>query len=434
MTPQAAPDYELCGSPSYGLWMATLGFFVGFAAVSLFGPTAKEFQVLLGLNRTEQGLLIAAPALTGSLLRVPFAAWVDTSGGLKPFLVLLSLSVLGMLGLTGVIWSYYPDGMTRDLYPLLLVLGALSGCGIATFSVGVGQVSYWFPQARLGSTLGTYAGVGNLAPGLFAFLLPIVLASLGLLGTYVAWLILLIAGTVTYGFLGCNAWYFQLTAQGVPPDEAKVLAAAEGQELFPTGSLKASLLNSARAWQTWPLVSIYFTTFGGFIALTMWLPTYYQDFLGVSLKAAGGLTAIYAIVASLVRVPGGKLSDRVGGHTTLLLSLCVMIAGGVVLATSTSVDTSVIGQVLAALGMGVANAAAFKLVPEHIPHAVGGAAGWVGGLGALGGFALPPVLGSIVERWGREGFASGFWVFVVLAFVAAGLTLLLQFVGRRARD
>jgi MFS transporter, NNP family, nitrate/nitrite transporter len=421
---------ELRGSPAQSLWMATLGFFVGFAAVSLFGPTAKELKLLLELDRLEQGLLIAVPALTGSLLRVPFAAWVDTSGGRKPFLVLLILSLLGMLGLTGVIWQYYPDAMTRDLYPLLLGLGALSGCGIATFSVGIGQVSYWFPKARLGSTLGIYAGVGNLAPGLFAFLLPFALGHLGLLGTYVAWLALLVGGTVAYGVFGCNAWSFQLRAQGVSAAETETLAKERGQELFPLGSLKESLLSSARTWQTWPLVAIYFTTFGGFIALTMWLPTYYQDFLGADLATAGGLTALYAIFASLIRVPGGKVADALGGSNTLIASLGIMAVGGVVLALSGSVAASVTGELLVALGMGVANAAVFKLVPQFVPQAVGGAAGWVGGLGALGGFAIPPILGAIVERYGQDGFASGFWVFVALAALSVGLTVLLRVAGK----
>jgi len=40
------------------------------------------------------------------------------------------------------------------LYPVLLVLAMFAGCGIATFSVGVGQVSYWFPRKEQGGALG----------------------------------------------------------------------------------------------------------------------------------------------------------------------------------------------------------------------------------------------------------------------------------------
>src|SRR6516165_2477595 len=122
------------GSPNRALWSATLAFFVGFAAVALFGPSAKLFQQVMGLGPMAIGFLVATPALSASPLRIPFSAWVGTTGGRKPFLVLLSLSLVGMAGLLAVIAALYPDHLSRNLYPLLLLLGILCGCGIATFS------------------------------------------------------------------------------------------------------------------------------------------------------------------------------------------------------------------------------------------------------------------------------------------------------------
>ncbi len=63
---------------------ATVGFFFGFAAVSLFAPTADRFDDVMQLSPVLVGLLVAAPSLSGSLLRIPFSAWVDTTGGRKP--------------------------------------------------------------------------------------------------------------------------------------------------------------------------------------------------------------------------------------------------------------------------------------------------------------------------------------------------------------
>ena len=80
----------------------------------------------------------------------------------------------------------------------------------------------------------------------------------------------------------------------------------------------------------------------------------------------------------------------------------------------------------AATGMGVANAAVFKLVAQEIPEAVGGAAGWVGGLGAFGGFAIPPLMGVIVQAQGIEGYANGFVVFICLAAVSLLLVGILK--------
>jgi len=70
---------QLRGSPNQSLWAATLGFFAGFAAVALFGSTAGRFQEVMHLSPVMVGFLVSAPALSGSLLRIPFSAWVDTT-------------------------------------------------------------------------------------------------------------------------------------------------------------------------------------------------------------------------------------------------------------------------------------------------------------------------------------------------------------------
>lgn len=419
----------LRGSPQQGLIGATLGFFIGFAAVSLFGPTAQKFKEVLQLSPLTVGLLVAMPSLSGSLLRIPFSAWVDVSGGRRPFLVLLALSILGMGGLTLVVFLLYPARLEAGLYPLLLLLGLLCGCGIATFSVGISQVSYWFPKARQGSALGTFAGVGNLAPGLFSFLLPVALGSLGLAGSYLAWLLFLLAGTLLYALIGRNSWYFQLRARGLSPEAARQAARRLGQEILPSASLKESLWISARVWKTWSLVAIYFTTFGGFIALTAWLPTYWRSYFAESAVAAGSLTALFSILTSLVRVAGGGISDRLGGENTAIAALAVLLAGAALMTLSRERALSIAAEVIMAVGMGVGNAAVFKLVPQEVPQAVGGASGWVGGLGAFGGFAIPTLLGAIVRARGEAGYAGGFILFAALALFSLGLAYLLRRTG-----
>ena len=153
------------GSPGKALFGATVGFFIGFGAVSLFGPTAHSFIEVMKLTPGQVGILVAIPMLTGSLLRIPFGAWVDNNGGKLPFLILLLLSVVGIAGLYWLLITRYPDHLGQAQYPWLLLFGALGGCGIASFSVGIGQVSYWFPKNRQGWALGTYAGTRQHFPG-----------------------------------------------------------------------------------------------------------------------------------------------------------------------------------------------------------------------------------------------------------------------------
>ncbi|EDP73411.1 hypothetical protein HG1285_12392, partial [Hydrogenivirga sp. 128-5-R1-1] len=69
--------------------------------------------------------------------------------------------------------------------------------------------------------------------------------------------------------------------------------------------------------------------------------------------------------------------------------------------------------------------AVFKLVPKYVPHATGGAAGWVGGLGAFGGFVVPPILGIFVQNYGVIGYSKGFIVYVILALIAIIISIML---------
>ena len=426
-------NLNLKGNPNRGLTGATLGFFIGFAAVSLYGPTSAVFkEAFVNLNPVLLALLIAAPNLSGSLLRIPFSAWVDTTGGRKPLIVLLLLSIIGMGGLY-VVLAFFSNNLNQYYY-LLFALGLLSGCGIATFSVGVSQASYWFPKSKQGVALGIYGGVGNLAPGIFALLIPnLALPLLGLPGSYLAWLIFLIVGTVIYIKIGQNAWYFQLIDKGINKDEAKEIASKEyGQELFPKGKASETLLISAKSWKTWALVFIYFTTFGGFLALTGWFPNYWMTYFGLNMKVAGLLTALYSILTSLTRIYGGKVADKNGGEITTIVSLVIALIGAICMTFASTMTLAIIGIILLAIGMGVANAAVFKIVPNAVPEAMGGASGWIGGLGALGGFLIPPVMASFLNRSGFAGYSQGFSVFIVLIIVAIGVIALFQALQKKS--
>lgn len=123
----------------------------------------------------------------------------------------------------------------------------------------------------------------------------------------------LIIGGILYAVISCNAPYFQLRNHGVSHEEAKKAAVEHDEELFPTGNIVESLKISAGIPQTWLLVLTYFTTFGGFMALTAWFPTYWTRAQGLEPITAGALTAIFSILAALMRVPGGKFADKVGG-------------------------------------------------------------------------------------------------------------------------
>jgi nitrate/nitrite transporter NarK len=181
-------DANVCHAQSTrgaALAWASLAFFGGFGGVSAFGPIVSQLKDSLAMSPLLMGLLAASPALSGSLLRIPFGAMVDRMGGKKPILILLSLAAAGIAGITAMFW-FFPEPVPSH-YPAFLFFGVLCGSGIAVFSVGVPTVSYWHPQRRQGSALALYAGLGNLAPGVFAVLLPFMVVSLGFSISYVLW-------------------------------------------------------------------------------------------------------------------------------------------------------------------------------------------------------------------------------------------------------
>lgn len=409
-------NFKISGSPSRGLWGATLGFFFGMAAVSLFGPSAARFKESMDLDPAMMGILVAIPSLSGSLLRIPFGAWVDTTGGKKPFIILMILSLIGILGLTWLLNTHYPSDM-QGFYPLVLLFGLLSGCGVATFSVGIGQTSYWYPQKKQGMALGMYGGVGTIAPGLFAMLIPIYITHFGFVSSYTAWSVFLLIGTVFYIWMGKNAPYFQYKKSGMSDTDSIAAAKQSGEELFPKGSIKQSLIDSAKIPATWVLTALYFASFGGFLALTEWYPSFWEQFYGLKPIHAGLFTATFSILSAVVRVLAGPLSDKIGGGKLCMFAMLLLLVSAFGMGLSSNFAMSLIFTILIAVAMGVNDTAVFQLVPYYIPKAVGGASGWIGGIGAFGGFVIPPIMGYIAGKYGKMGYAWGFEVFVLLALI-----------------
>jgi NNP family nitrate/nitrite transporter-like MFS transporter len=144
-----------------------------------------------------------------------------------------------------------------------------------------------------------------------------------------------------------------------------------------SGSTWQGLALAAREPVTWALVFFYFVSFGDFLALTAWLPTYWHAVYAVSLTAGGLLTLIFSLVTALVRVPGGLLSDRLSIRYALAGNFGLILVASLAASFSGSFVLSLAAMIGIALGMRLQNAIVFKLLPRFVPHAVGGASGWV---------------------------------------------------------
>ncbi len=405
----------LRGSPTQGLSTATLGFAAGLTTIVFYGVAGPQFKERLGLSGAMLGMLLSSPHLTKALLRIVFGAWADELGGKRPLLILLITTLTGMGGLLFVL-HVYGDALNMAAFPILIVCGLLAGAGGATFSVGIPMTSFWYPAKRQGYSLGVVAGAGNISPGLMNYVMPLLILTWGLAGAYLFWFLLVFLATAVFAVFGIDAYYFQLKQRGVNEEKAREIARAAGQEVFPAGNGKESLKVSARNPRTWVLVLLYTVSFGGgFTALAAWLPTYFILFHAVDVATAGLLAGVFTVYGSLTRIPGGILSDRWGGERVTTMGFAIMLLGSTVSMMSYSVVPGCVGTMILATGMGLANAGIFGLVPKYVPRAVGGASGWIGGVGGLGTLIVLPLLGTFVDQMGSTGYAQGFIIFVILS-------------------
>ncbi|SDK36225.1 MFS transporter [Natronorubrum texcoconense] len=425
-TSAGADGSGIRGSPRRAVSILTFGYFVGFAGVVVYGPVAAEFEEVLGLSGLLLGLLVAAPQLTGSLLRIPFGAWVDDVGAKKPFAILLGLSVVGMGGLLTILVLAYPDGLTMTHYPLIFVFGSLSGCGIAAFSVGIADTSYWYRSRHRGTMLAIFAGLGTTSPGLFTIVAPFALLYLGLTGTYAAWFLFLLVGTGIFVLYAVDSPYFQFRKRGFDEEAAKARAKENGQELFPGGDAMESIREAATIRRSWLLTAMFFVSFGGYLALTVWYPSYWSNLHGLDVQTAGIVTALaFTLSSPLFRASGGAISDRFGGEETTIASFVVVVIATLALVVTRDLYLAIAATVFLGAGMGIASAAIYQLLPKYVPEAVGGASGLIGGIGGFGGFVVPPILGLFVDVQGVSGYATGFVVYLVLGVVSLAIAGLL---------
>ncbi len=392
--PATSPAAPPTVRPSGNALQLALGTGAFACCFAIFGSVSALMPVLrdrLGLDPVQVSIALAIPVLLGSLGRIPLGILTDRYGGRVVFLVVMACSIL-----PAVLMGWVSD------YQQLLVCGFFIGVALASFSVGVGFVSGWYPPQRQGMALGVY-GAGNIGQSLAAFGGPLLAAAFG----SAAW------GFWSFAIL-TFAWLvlFALLARNAP------LAG-------PTRSL-ADFLRPLGDPMGWVLSLYYFLTFGGFVAMAIYLPILLTEMFSLTPADAGLRTAGFVVLATALRPLGGILADRVGGRRILLWVFPVTAVMAVFLACPLMI-TFTIGALGMAAAIGLGNGAVFKLVPDYFPRAVGTVTGLVGAAGGLGGFFPPLVLGLI--RTTTSSYTVGF---VLLALFCAACFLVCARVGRPA--
>jgi NNP family nitrate/nitrite transporter-like MFS transporter len=392
------------GPQQRALWMSTAAFTACFAVWTIFSIIGIEVQKQLGLSETQFGLLIGMPILTGSLIRLILGIWADQHGGRL-------VQVLVMLAAAAATWML----TYADSYASFLL--AAVGVGIAggAFSVGVAYVSRWFPASRQGLALGIF-GAGNVGAAVTKLLAPMVMVALGWQAVAQYWAI----------GLAVMAVIFWLTTADDPEHEKRRREGAKPQTL-------SSMLEPLKSVQVWRFSLYYFFVFGGFVALSLWLPRYLIGVYGMDIRTAGMVAAAYSVPASLFRVYGGVLSDKFGARRVMYWTFAVSIAccfllaypptdyvvhgieGPIRFTLSTGVTGFIVLVFVLGFFMSLGKAAVYKHIPVYYPKHVGAVGGIVGLVGGLGGFLLPIAFGALNDLVGIWQSCFALLFVVVLA-------------------
>jgi NNP family nitrate/nitrite transporter-like MFS transporter len=274
-------------------------------------------------------------------------------------------------------------------YWQLVLCGFFIGIALASFSVGAGFVSGWYPPEKQGAALGIY-GAGNVGQSLAAFGSPLLAGALGFAWGFWTFGVLLLIWLLIFWFQAEN-----------PPRRA------------PAKSLK-EVARPLSEKMSWVLSLYYFLTFGGFVAMSIYLPTFLTDMFKLTPQDAGMRTAGFVLLATAMRPVGGILADKIGGRTILNWVFPIIAVMAVFLACPL-ISTFTIGALGMAMAIGLGNGAVFKLVPEYFPQAVGSVTGLVGAAGGLGGFFPPLMLGAIRQMTGS--FTGGFILLGIFAIL-----------------
>jgi MFS transporter, NNP family, nitrate/nitrite transporter len=373
------------------LVLVTMAFAISFSVWGLISALAPQFKDLYTLTTFETSVIIAIPVILGSLFRIPIGILADRYGGRRVFSALLAFGIIPAAGIALV-----------HSYAALLIFGFLLGVAGSSFAVGVSFTSKWFGAAQQGMALGVF-GVGNIGQSVAVFFGPRLSNHLG--WEWVFWLF----GTLSLAW-AIVFWVFARDAAVGKPTSLRHIT-----DVFLYQRL------------SWLLAFFYFITFGGFVALGIYLPTLLKGQFHLSLADAGLRTAGFVVVATLIRPVGGWLSDRVGGGRVLIVVFAALVILALLL-TSTNFVLFTIGALGGAAMLGLGNGAVFKLVPQYFPSEIGVVTGLVGALGGLGGFFPPIVLGIVKESTGT--YAVGFILLALSALIALIANLLL-FLGKQ---
>jgi len=373
------------------LFCAFLYFDISFMVWVMLGSLANSIKPAFGLSDSQAGFMVAVPLLGGAALRLVLGMMTDHWGARRTAIIGMVLTVIPLL--LGWLWA--------DSFAQIVLVGLMLGVAGASFAAALPLASRWYPPQHQGLAMGI-AGAGNSGVALATFFGPQLAKALGWHAVFGLALIPILVTLMIFVWLAKDS-----PSQPAPQPISKYISVlAKGD--------------------TWWFCFFYSVTFGGFVGLASYLPSYFHDQFELTPVKAGMFATLCVFAGSWLRPIGGYLSDRIGGLQVLTL---LYVGIGTMMAGVAAGPPLVFATALLFLAMsmlGLANGAVFQLVPQRFSKEVGMVTGIVGAAGGVGGFFLPTLLGGVKQL--THSYGGGFLTFGLISFTAS---VALVFVGQR---
>lgn len=410
------------------LWISVPALLLAFAVWQLWSVVVV-YLPKIGFNYTdnERMWLTALPALSGATLRIFYSFMVPIFGGRRWTAVSTASLLIPVIGL-GICVQ---DPTTP--FSTMAILALLCGFGGANFSSSMANIGYFFPKSEKGGATGLNAGLGNLGVSVVQFLVPLAIGA-GIFGT-------IAGGPQTWSHDGTisQLWLQNAGYVWVPFIILVVIFAWFGMNDI--ASAKASFKDQAVIFtrkHNWIMCWQYVGTFGSFIGFSAALPL----LIGREFPTENALKYAFLgpLLGSIFRVLGGILSDKIGGARVTQWSFIAMILcviGILCFLPGNGQSGNFYGFLISFLVLfifvGLGNGSTFAQVPgifiqfhkrlsagksQEEQHKAmlnatkesGAVLGFIGAIGAYGGFAIPKLNGTSLHYTGS--IALAFYCFI----------------------
>src|SRR6266699_3840471 len=366
--------------------------------------------------------LVALPGLIGSLMRFPYTFAVTTFGGRN--WTIFSAAVLFIPTLALAYFVSHPE----TPFWLMLVAASTAGLGGGNFASSMANISFFDPDRMKGWALCLNAAGGNIGVSSVQLLTPI-LMGLGIINLYQA--------TPVGGVYLQNAGLMWI----VPLAIAVFGAVFFMNNLTSAKSSFKDQIAIVKRKHTWIMSFIYIGTFGSFIgysaAFPLLIKTQFPE-ITVAIAFLGPL------VGSLSRPLGGWLADKVGGAIVTFWDFLAMAAAtiGVMYFVNIKDFAGFLTMFLILfVNTGIGNGSTYRMIPsifreEKLREAKGSgeagrlsaiksaavesaaALGFIGAIGACGGYLIPRGFGASIANTGGPHLALEIFLMFYVSCVA----------------